>query len=131
MAEVGGDDFLVPPDLLRDPAGDQLAVIKAVHLVGDVHDETDVVFDEQYSHPRVPDHTYPLDEILSFTRVHPGRRLIQQKQPGFGGQGAGDLHQTLLAVRETGRGQHGLFLETHQLESVHCSSPRALLLAPL
>ncbi len=37
-AQIGGDDFLVALHLLRRPRGDQLAIVKDVDGVGDIHD---------------------------------------------------------------------------------------------
>ena len=130
-SKVGGDDLLVLLDVLRDAAGDELAVVEAVHLVGDVHDQIDVVLDQEDGHARIPDRLDPRYQVLPLARVHTRGRLVKQQELGLRCQSAGDLDQTLLTVREAGGGQHGLVFEAHQLQRIHGPRAGPLLFPPL
>ena len=51
-----------------------------------------------------------VDQVLALARVHAGRRLVEQEQPGLRRKSPGDLHQALLSVGKAGGRQHGLVL---------------------
>ena len=72
-----------------------------------------------------------LDQVGTLGGVHAGGGLVEQQQPRLGGQGAGDLDQTLRAVGKTGRGQMRHRLQPHGSEGLHGPFPRPLLFSAL
>ena len=81
--------------------GDLLAVVEHRDPVADAHHDPHVVLDQQDRDPEVA--ADPADQVGHLARldgVHPGRRLVEQEQPGVAGERAGDLEPSLIAVRE-------------------------------
>ncbi len=60
-----------------------------------------MMFDEENGHPGVAQLADPRVELVDFLGIHPGRRLVQQQQVGFCGEGARKLEPPLLAESET------------------------------
>ncbi len=81
--------------------------------------------------PQAPDLVRQLERLL---RVHPGRRLVEEQELGFGGQGPGDLQPSAVRVGEHQRqlvlsvaGQPG----PEEREGFGRPLPNPLLLFPL
>ena len=86
------------------PCGDETPVVEHVDLLGDAHDQLDVVLDEQHGDAGVADVADLLDQMGALGRVHAGRRLVQEEQARLGGQRPGDLDQALRPVGQAGGG---------------------------
>ena len=130
-SQIGLDDRRVLLHLLRPALGDQTPVVEHVDLLGDAHDQFDVVLDEKHGDPGGADVADPLDQIGALGGVHAGRRLVEQQQARLGGQSAGDLHQTLRPVGKAGGGQVGLVCQPHRGQGLHGPLPGGLLFAAL
>ena len=113
------------------PSAMQLAVVEHRHPVADAHDELDVVLDEEDGDAGVADAADALDQVLPLGRVHAGGGLVEQQQARLGGQGAGDLHQPLLPVGQTGGRHVRRAVQADEPQGVHGPHPRRLLLAAL
>ena len=129
--QVGLDDSLILLDVLRPALGDQTSVVENEDLLGDAHHQLDVVLDEKHGDARSVDVADALDQVGTLGGVHTGGGLVEQQQPRFGRQGAGDLHQTLRAVGKTGGGQMRRRLQPDGGEGLHGPFPRPLLFSPL
>jgi hypothetical protein len=57
-----------------------------------------------------------LHRVLGLGRVHARGRLVQEEEPGLGGEGAGDLHPALGAV---GQGARELVADALQAHVLH------------
>src|SRR3954451_3505746 len=85
LSEVGLDDLGVVADLHRLALRDLLAVVEDRDLLGDAHDDLHVVLDQQDRQlPVVAQLVHEARELLGLLWVHPGRRLVEEKELGIG-----------------------------------------------
>src|SRR2546430_17298750 len=74
-AEIGVDDGLVAPDVLRAAVGDLAAIVEHDQVVGEIHHDADVVLDENHRRAELAVGVH--DErahLLLLLRSHPGQR---------------------------------------------------------
>ena len=73
----------------------------------------------------ISSHTMPIRSARSFRSGpdEPGDGLVENGQPGVGGQGPGQVHQTLLAGAQGGHGPVGQGLDAEELEKLESVPP--------
>src|SRR5436190_488659 len=99
LAEVGGDDGGIGPHGGRWPVGDDPAVIQDLDAVAQVHDQRDVMRDEDDRDALlVPDAPDQAQEVLRLDGVHAGVRLVEEHDIRLRRHGASDLQAALVAV---------------------------------
>ena len=105
MADLGINVIFEGRNLLRIleglgvTVGNELAVLKNPDMVADAHNDFHVVFDEQDGQVEFFAQVFDeVHEILAFLRVHAGCGLIEHKECGVSGQGAGDFKPPLGSV---------------------------------
>src|SRR5258705_4223175 len=104
LAQVGFDHRRVALDLARRPLGDLLAVIEHRDPVGDLHDHAHVVLDQDNGDAEVGhEPTQQMHQGARFPLGHAGRRLVEEQQRGLGGERAGELEPSAIAVRQVAR----------------------------
>ena len=84
--------------------GDEGAVFQHHKVFTDLHDQAHVVLDEQHGDATVTDGRDGIHQGHGLLVVHAARGLVQDQQPGVGGQGASDFQQALVAVGKTAGG---------------------------
>src|SRR3954449_351915 len=95
-AEIGVDDVLVRPHLVRRAVADLLAVIEHDDAVGDVHHHAHVVLDQHDGRAVVVvDVEDEAAHVLLLFDVHPGHWLIEQQDGRFGGERTAELDALL------------------------------------
>jgi hypothetical protein len=119
LAEVGGHDLGLAGHLLGCAVGEDAAGVEHVHLVAHVEHERNVVLDEQHGAAQVVAQlAQPIGQVLHRRRRHAGRRLVEHQQLGCGHEGAGQLHDALLAARQVAHGHVGLVGEAEGADDV-------------
>ena len=90
-----------------DPGGwsvrDARARVEHVDVVGDLHDEGHVVLHDDDRDPGLRDPPEQPPEVRGVLVPETGRRLIEKEDGGTDGEGAGDLDEPFVHVREGGR----------------------------
>src|SRR5713101_751697 len=98
-AQVGVDDGLVGPHLVRRAVGDLAAVVQRHHAVGDVHHHAHVVLDERDGRAEfVVDVEDEAAHVLLLLHVHARHGLVEQEEDGLGGERARQLDPFLEAI---------------------------------
>src|SRR5688500_5114360 len=98
-AEVGLDDTRIFLDLGGCAFSDFAAVVEYRDAFANAHHDAHLVFDQHYCCVEVvADATDERDHRRALLGVHPGGRLIEQKQSGSSRKGAGYLQPALVAV---------------------------------
>src|SRR5512139_680366 len=116
LSEVDPYDLLILLDRQGPVVGDLLAIAQDDDLVGYAHDQRHVVLDEKDGDALFPDPADQLRHIGGLAHVQTGRRLVEQQEAGFAGEGPPEFHDSLLAVGETRRLSAG---EVADAEEVH------------
>ena len=89
------------------------------------------MLDEQHGDATVTDGRDGIHQGHGLLVVHAARGLVQDQQPGVGGQGAGDLQQALVAVGKTAGGLGVMIGQAHELQLFHAAFHSGLFLAAL
>ena len=130
-AEVGADDVRLLLDLGRRALGDLAPEVQHHDAVGDLHDQSHVVLDQQDGHaalvPDGPDQPGQRPDLLV---VEPRRRLVEQEEPGLAGQRPGELDALERAEGEAGGRMVRHALEPEERDQLARPAPDPLLLAP-
>src|SRR5690349_3739035 len=98
--QISSDNGRILPDLRRRALGYLAAEFQYHDAFGDVHDKSHVVLDQQYGVPVVANLVDQLDEGDLLAGVETRGRFVQAQQLRFGGERAGDLETSLVAVRQ-------------------------------
>ena len=72
---------------------------------------------------------HEVGQLAGLLGIHPGGRLVEQEELGFGRQRPGDLEAPLIAVRQVPGQLLGPLLEADQVQQLHGPVVRLLLLA--
>ena len=100
-AEIGRRDVEVPADLRRRPLGERAPAVEDVDAVADLHDQRDVVVDQQHARAEVvADGADDGGEGGDLGLVQPGRRLVHQHEPRLERERPRDAEPALVAVRQ-------------------------------
>src|SRR2546422_290087 len=100
--EVRRAHLRVSRDLGEAPLGDLPAVVERDDALAHALDDEHVVLDDDHREPGhlVADDAEVMHQLRRLLRVHPGRRLVEQEQPGPGGERAADLDAPPVDLRE-------------------------------
>src|SRR5437867_947388 len=97
--QVGIDDGLVGPHLVRGAVGDLAAVVQRHHAAGDVHHHAHVVLDERDGRAEfVVDVEDEAAHVLLLLHVHARHGLVEQEEDGLGSERARQLDPLLEAI---------------------------------
>ena len=123
--EVRVDDRLIGPQLARQTARQDHALIQDDHSVTGLHDKRNVVFHEQHRDvPTVSQTPNQVGELSRALIVEACGRLVQEQHGGVGGDRPCDAHQVPLRVREL---RDGSAQESRQIELIdHGGQQRAV-----
>ncbi len=77
--QIGLDHGRVLLHHLRPALGDQSPVVEDVDVLGDAHDQLDVVLDQEDGDAGGADVADLLDQIGALGGVHAGRRLVEKQ----------------------------------------------------
>ena len=97
FSQVRRDDRRIALDDARRPAGDDAAGAQHGDVVGDLHDQPDVMLDQQDGDPLVPDPSDQAAQLVNLGRIHAGGGFVEKQKPRFAGERAGDLETALIA----------------------------------
>src|SRR5437899_3830871 len=88
-------------DLRWSSRGNHLSLAEDVDPVAELHDQTQVVLDDEYAAAALRAHALDLRaDCVGLRFVHPRGRLVEQEEARARGQRASDLEPPLVAVRE-------------------------------
>src|SRR6266704_217904 len=97
--QVGIDDGLVGPHLVRRAVGDLAAVVQRHDAAGDVHHHAHLVLDERDGRAEfVVDVEDEAAHVLLLLHVHARHGLVEQEEDGLGGERARQLDPLLEAI---------------------------------
>src|SRR5207302_1529837 len=130
-AQICVEHRLVAPHLGGRAVGDLPAVVQHDHPVGDVHDHAHVVLDERDRRAELLiDVEDEAAHVLLLLDVHPGHRLVEQQEPGLGGQRPGELDALLQAVGQAARRRLADRLDLQEVDDPLDEGPVFELLTP-
>ena len=102
--QIGFDDAGIRRNLGRRPFRNELAKIKHVQVLGQAHNKTHVMFDQQESDvASLADAIECSNQDLLLPGIHSGNRLVQKHQPRLGGERPPKLHELLQPVGQITR----------------------------
>ena len=91
-------------DLARQPEGDRPALVEHLDPVAELHDQPQVVVDDDDRAAELgADPADVLEQLVGLGLVHAGRRLVEQDQRRAAHDGARDLEPPLHAVGQVHR----------------------------
>src|SRR5437899_1401248 len=129
--EVGVEDRLIASDLARRAVGDLSAVVEHHHAIGDVHDHAHVVLDEGDRRAELlVDVEDEAAHVFLLLDVHAGHRLVEQQEPGLGGQRPRELDALLQPVRQPAGRRLADGLDLAEVDDPFDEGPVLELLAP-
>ena len=91
ITEIRIDDLLVIHYFIGPAIRDLLAVIEHHDTVGDPHDNTHDVLNDEYGSSLVPDLPYQLHGLVALLRVEPGSEFIEKQEFRAGCKSPGKL----------------------------------------
>ena len=103
FSQVRRDDRRIALDDARRPGGDDTPGAQYGDIVGNLHDQPDVMFHQQDGDPPVPDPSDQAAQLVNFGRIHAGGGVVEKQKPGLAGERAGNLDTTLIAEAELQR----------------------------
>ncbi len=106
VAEVSVEHGLVATDLFRRSDRDEYAVVQHMDRVAHIHDEPDVVLDEEDRRPLSGERVEQLGERLGLAVAESRGRLVEQEQTRLYGERAAYLAE----AGQTGRKRVGSFI---------------------
>src|SRR5579883_171865 len=101
MAKIGFDHGRIVSYFLRRPFGDLDAVIEHINPVRELHDQVELVLDQQDGHAATLQRRNQRLHFGRLGRIHAGGRLVEQQQPRPERQRAGDLDPPPVGVGKT------------------------------
>src|ERR1700757_854851 len=101
LAEIGGDDGPVRADGGGWALGNFLAVVKNNDMVGNAHDDTHVVLDEEKARAALAQAEQQFGKLIAFAGVEAGGGLVETEQHRVSAHGASDFEAALRAVGQS------------------------------
>jgi hypothetical protein len=119
LTQIRFDDPVIVPDFRRRAIGYFNAVVKHGDPVGYSHNEFHVMFHQKDGQPGIADGFYHMHQGHLLLGIHPGSRLVQQKNTRLYCQGTGYFKTTLLTIGEACRRFKGPMNQIYLLEALN------------
>lgn len=107
-------------DLFGGAGFEDAALVEEQDAIGDVAGEGEVVGDEEEGEAVVGEAAEDVTDFLAEFGVEGGGGFVQEEDPGFHGQGAGNGDALLLTTGELGRAVMGAVGEADPFEELEC-----------
>ena len=119
LAEVGGRDVEVLPDLSRRPLRERPSLVEDLDAVADPHDERHVVVDQEHARVVVVAHgAHHRGERGNLCLRETGRGLVHEEEPRLGRERTRDAEPALVPMRERARRRVGVGRQAERLEQL-------------